>query len=345
MRVLLLGGTRFIGPAVVRALAADGHEVACFHRGRTSSELPPGVAHIHGDRERLAEHAADLAAFAPEVTIDMLLMTEADARGLATWARERCPRLVAVSSCDVYRAYGVLHRHAEDGEPDPRPADEDGPLRLSRYPYRGMEGLPEERRRKLQDYDKILVEDALRADAGLALTVVRLPMVYGPGDPQRRLSGYLRRMERLPAGLLLPASLARWRACRGYVDDVGRAIALAATHPAALGRTYAVAEPAAPSEEEWLAEVAAAAGWTGRVHVVPDDELPESLRPDFDARQPLVVSSARIRAELGYAEQLPRAEAVARTVAWERPRLAEPSPTELEDLAREAEALERLGRA
>ena len=45
MRVLVVGGTNFLGPPLVRRLVALGHEVAVFHRGRTGAELPPAVEH------------------------------------------------------------------------------------------------------------------------------------------------------------------------------------------------------------------------------------------------------------------------------------------------------------
>ena len=40
MKVLVIGGTNFIGPPLVRRLVALGHEVAVFHRGRTQADLP-----------------------------------------------------------------------------------------------------------------------------------------------------------------------------------------------------------------------------------------------------------------------------------------------------------------
>ena len=43
MRVLVIGGTGFIGPYVVRRLVAQGHDVAVFHRGRTQADLPSGA--------------------------------------------------------------------------------------------------------------------------------------------------------------------------------------------------------------------------------------------------------------------------------------------------------------
>lgn len=49
-RILILGGTGFIGPHTVRYALERGHEVSIFTRGRSSTELPPGVEHLIGDR-------------------------------------------------------------------------------------------------------------------------------------------------------------------------------------------------------------------------------------------------------------------------------------------------------
>lgn len=50
MKILMIGGTHFIGPPVVRQLTAMGHEVSVFHRGKTEAELPSDVHHLLGDR-------------------------------------------------------------------------------------------------------------------------------------------------------------------------------------------------------------------------------------------------------------------------------------------------------
>jgi 2'-hydroxyisoflavone reductase len=50
MKVLVFGGTRFVGRHIVEILAAQGHDVTCFHRGQNSCELPSGVREILGDR-------------------------------------------------------------------------------------------------------------------------------------------------------------------------------------------------------------------------------------------------------------------------------------------------------
>ena len=53
MHILVIGGTNFMGPLVVRSLSEQGHEVTVFHRGQTRTDLPRGVREILGDRRSL----------------------------------------------------------------------------------------------------------------------------------------------------------------------------------------------------------------------------------------------------------------------------------------------------
>lgn len=98
MRVLVIGGTGFIGPSVVRRLAEAGHEVAVFHRGRTEAAFPPGVRALHGDRNALEAHAPELRALRPEVVVDVVLSSERQARALVGAFRGAAARVVALSS-------------------------------------------------------------------------------------------------------------------------------------------------------------------------------------------------------------------------------------------------------
>ncbi len=51
MKVLVIGGTRFIGLHIVRQLVDLGHEVTTFNRGISPGQLPPGVKRLYGDRK------------------------------------------------------------------------------------------------------------------------------------------------------------------------------------------------------------------------------------------------------------------------------------------------------
>ena len=89
-----------------------------------------------------------------------------------------------------------------------------------------------------QEYDKIPVERALLADKALPATVLRLPMVYGPGDKLHRFFPLLKRMDDGRSAILMAEDLAAWRGTKGYVNDVAAAIAAATASDRAAGRIY-----------------------------------------------------------------------------------------------------------
>ena len=178
----------------------------------------------------------------------------------------------------------------------------------------------------------------------LPATVLRLPMVYGPGDYQHRLFDYLRRMDDGRPAILLSKGMASWRSERGYVEDMGEAIVRCIVSERAAGRTYHVAENLVINEADWVRRIGEAAGWKGRIVELPEEQMPAHLREDYDTAQNLTLNTTHIREELGYAEPTPTMEAMARTVEWERanPR-ATVDPSSF-DYAAEDAAMERIVR-
>jgi nucleoside-diphosphate-sugar epimerase len=314
MRVLVIGGTRFIGPHLVCRLIDAGHEVVVFHRGKTPAVLPPAVRVVLGDRHRLADHAEEFRRFGPDVVVGMILFTEDDALSLIATFRGMASRLVAISSGDVYRAYGIFSR-LEQGPLESTPIKEDSPLRQVLFPYRAGAKPGDDK----YDYEKILVERVVMSDSRLPTIVLRLPMVYGPGDYQHRLGPYLKRMLDGRRAILLDEGMARWRCLRGYVEDVAAAVALAVTVPAAASRVYNVAEPTTYTEAEWVARIGAVVGWGGAIVFVPGGKV----AVPFNTAQDLCVDTTRIRAELGYREVVDQDDALRETVAWELEHLPE----------------------
>ncbi len=318
MQILIIGGTRFIGPHVVRHLSDAGHEITLFHRGQTKAGLPAGVKHILGDRQRLTDFVGEFERLAPQVVLDMIPFNERHAQTVVSTFRGIAQRVVAISSQDVYRAYGKLIR-IESGPVEPIPLAEDAPLRQKLHPYRGESPRDQQDpRRWMDDYDKILVERVIMGDPDLPGAILRLPMVYGPSDPQHRLFNYLKRMDDERPAILLERGLSAWRWTKGYVEDVAAAIALAVADERSAGRIYNAGETETLSEIEWVKAIGRAAGWSGRVVAVSKERLPTHLATDMNTDQHLVVDTTRIRKELGYAEAASRDEALRRTIAWER---------------------------
>lgn len=343
MRVLIIGGTGFIGPAVVAQLVTSGHDVTLFHRGKTSADLPEGLRHLIGDRQRLHDFTGAFRQLAPEVVLDMFPFTGQDAQEVVSVFRGRARRVVAVSSQDVYRAYGRLIG-TEPGEPDPLPLTEDSPLRERLYPYRGEQPRGEDDPQHwMDDYDKIPAEQAFLGDPALPGIVLRLPMVYGPRDEQHRLFATLKRMDDGRPAILLEEGIARWRWTRGYVENVAAALALAVTDERAAGRIYNVGESDTLTMAEWVRAIGEVAGWRGEVVVLPQEQMPAHLRNTLHTAQSLVTDSSRIRQEPGYTERILRDEALRRTIAWERANPPEALDPAQYDYAAEDAALRRLG--
>jgi nucleoside-diphosphate-sugar epimerase len=167
-------------------------------------------------------------------------------------------------------------------------------------------------------YDKIAVEETILNSSGAAGTVLRLPMVYGPGDPLHRFFPLLKRFADGRSSILLADDLAAWRGPRGYVENIAYAIALAATSDQAAGRVYNVCEEPTLSELAWQRRIATQAHWPGKFVVLPREQTSKHLLHPGNAAQHIVVNSERIRAELGYKEPVDVDEAIRRTIAWEQ---------------------------
>ena len=317
MRLLLIGGNGFIGRFVVAALQAHGHAVTVFHRGTTAA--PAGVDEIRGDHNQLAASAQELKRFAPDVVIDLVLSSGTQADELMKVFRGATRRVVMLSSMDVYRAVGISHG-TEGGPLQNLPLTEESELRRNLHPY------PPENMRLLRkvfpwvtdDYDKIPAERIVMNDPELPGTVLRLPMVYGPGDPLHRFYPVVKRVTDGRRHIIFPDTLAAWHSPRGYVENVAAAVALAATDDRAARRIFNVCEEPSFSELEWARKIAGEMQWEGEFVVLPDDHTPPHLLKPGNAAQHWTASSARIRQELDYKERVAIDEAIRRTIAWQR---------------------------
>ena len=315
----MIGGSGFIGRQLVKRLVERGHDVAMVHRGRTSPPRDQRVTEFIGDRASLLEMRNRFREWAPDVAIDCILSSAAQARVTLDSVRGIARRVVAVSSGDVYRAMAVVHRL--EAEPlEPTPLTEDSALRTQSQTY--SDAALEVARAAFpwldHEYDKVKVEQTITSDPDFTATVLRLPMVYGPGDPLHRLFPVLKRIDDERPFILLEESFAQFVACRGYVENVADAIALAATSEAAEGRTYNVAEPEAFTETEWSEKIGAVAAWSGKVLQIPRALAPEHLVQPYNTQQHLFMDTTRIRKELDYVEPISIDEALRRTIDWER---------------------------
>jgi nucleoside-diphosphate-sugar epimerase len=288
MRVLVIGGTRFIGPHVVRGLHALGHEITVFHRGEHTAELPTGVTCV-----RSADAAMPVVRFPetlidppPDAVIHMVAMGERDASAAVDAFAGHNRRLVVLSSGDVYRAYGRF-TGLEPGPIERGLLVEDSPLRETLFPYRSR---AESKDDLLYFYEKILVERTVLACEEVHACVLRLPKVYGARDNADLATVFGNRGH------------PQWRWTHLYVENVAAAIVLAAVHPAAAGRVYNVGEAETPTVAERMARL-------------PPSSVPVAAAETFNFSQDIAYDTTRIRVELGYSEPVTEEEGLRRTFA------------------------------
>src|SRR5258708_1923690 len=316
MRVLILGGTAFIGGHVAQRLRESGHEVTVFHRGANLTGATPVLC---GDRNRLTDSIDAFHRLRPDVVIDAIAFTQPQAQSLVNVFRGIAKRAVVLSSGDVYRANDILHGRMP-GVVEATPLAESSLLRERLYPYRGVR-IPGVHDFNLDDYDKILVERAVLHNSNLPPTVSRLPMVYGPGARESAKRGFFTYLKRIDDGrpeILLDQRTAKWRAPWGYVSDVAEAVRLAVESERAAGQIYNVCEPDALEMQSWIRELAVAARWSGRLVVVDQPCPPPSLPRNLNLDQHLDMDTGKIRRDLGYRETVSQVEALEKNVAWDR---------------------------
>jgi nucleoside-diphosphate-sugar epimerase len=324
MRAVVLGGTGFLGAPIVQRLVARGHLVSVFHRGLTRPSLPDSVEYILGNRYNLPNYSEQFRSFAPEVVVDAIAATRQQTHTLMHVFHGIARRLVVLSSGDVYFANDILHRKVL-GPVQPTPLTETALLRSTRYPYRGA-SIPASPWADSENYEKIDVEELAVSDPTLPATILRLPMLYGPGAydaAKRRFFAYHKRIDDGREVILLNNAMAQWRAPWGYTENVAEAVTLAVENETAAGQIYNVCEEARPTIADWIRNLGIVTNWPGRL-LITSMHCP---RPDMSSQlnlaQNLDLDSTRIRVELGYREMVDRIEALTRTVTWER---EHPSP-------------------
>jgi nucleoside-diphosphate-sugar epimerase len=317
--MMAIGASGFIGRHVVTKLVEAGHDVAVLHRGTIPLSPSDGVTEILGERARIKELRNEFRRWSPDVVVDMILSSAQQAKETLRAFRGIARRIVAISSGDVYRAMAVLHR-LDNGPLEPVPLTEESALRTETKTY-SPEALAAARAALPwidDDYDKIQVERAIRADPELPATILRLPMVYGPGDMFHRLYPSVKRMLDQRPAILQEQTLSRWVPCRGYVENVAHAIALAAASDEAAGRIFNVAEQDRDTEAEWAARIGTTLDWRGRLIALARTDTPKHLLTPSNFEQHLFMDSSRIRSELGYSECVTVHEGIRRTVEWEK---------------------------
>jgi 2'-hydroxyisoflavone reductase len=182
MRLLILGGTGFIGPHQVRYALSRGHRVTVFNRGRQREIWPAPVEELLGDRD------GDLKALEGrdwDVCIDNPTTLPIWVRDAAHVLKGHVGQYVFISTISAYAAHD-------------RPADETAPLAV----YPGADPMAETTSslsvdRRLYGPLKARSEQEALAQYGeAATTIIRASLIVGPGDETDRFTYWPARLAR-----------------------------------------------------------------------------------------------------------------------------------------------------
>ncbi|MBA4177008.1 MAG: epimerase [Leptothrix sp. (in: Bacteria)] len=178
MKMLLLGGTRFLGRHLARQALDAGHEVTLLHRGRSASGLFPDAEHRIADRDRDGEFAAALASGGWDAVIDTSAYLPRQVQAAAAALAGRVGQYQLVSSISVYASFDtaiVDEDTALQTLPDPTAQLVDGAS------YGGL---------------KALCEAAAHEGFEDGCLVSRPGLLVGPFDPTGRFTWWLQRFQR-----------------------------------------------------------------------------------------------------------------------------------------------------
>ena len=109
LKILVLGGTRFVGPAIVEAALARGHDITLFNRGITQPWMFPGIVKLRGDRFPERSEGLDaLKTGAWDVAIDLPAYYPRHVAATADLLKGRVGRYIMMSSISVYANYRTV---------------------------------------------------------------------------------------------------------------------------------------------------------------------------------------------------------------------------------------------
>jgi 2'-hydroxyisoflavone reductase len=252
MRLLVLGGTAFLGWAVVEAALARGDAVTLFNRGLTNPELHPEAERLLGD---LSSNVDALRGGAWDAVVDLDPVTlPRHVRGYASLLEQAADRFVFVSTSSVYADVSkpIDERSPVSEPPDPEPAE------FVESEYGGL---------------KVGCERAVQSVFGDRCAIVRPGLIAGPHDPTDRFTYWPRRLAE-GGDVLAPGSPAQPVQLIDVRDLGAWLVEIAGSGAHGVFNATGPAEPLTLGEA--LDRVGSAVDFSGRLVWVDDRALAEA---------------------------------------------------------------------
>lgn len=269
-RVLIIGGTRNLGPSITRDFIEAGYTVSVLNRGVTPGELPEDVERLKADRGDTGQMKAALGGRDFDVVVDTTLYNAADAGSTVDLLAGRVGRYIFVSTGQVYLLRTGLKR----------------PYRETDYVGPVIPAPPRERQfdydNWLYGFDKRGAEDVLFtawSETNFPFVTLRLPMVNSERDHFERIHNYVSRLQ--DGGPILLPEGDHLVLRHVYGEDVAKAVVKAASVQNVEGSAINVSQDDELTIHEFLTMVGRCVGREMKTLSVPVDLLEaRGLYPD-----------------------------------------------------------------
>jgi 2'-hydroxyisoflavone reductase len=289
MRILVIGGSSFVGRAIVAAALERGHELTLFNRGQTDPGAFPQAEHLTGDRN---DSLAELDGRSWDATIDVCAYVPAQVRRLLTALGDGAGHYTFVSTISVY-GQDVAESGFDETAGLLEPAWDDE-LTMDKYGEL-----------------KVACEQVAAELAGERLLVIRPGYVIGPHDPTHRFTYWVERVAEGRSPMAGPDADQPLQAVDAR--DLA-AFVVAQVEAGTVGAFHVTAPEPAPTFAEVLTTIASALDvplpdvrWVGA-----KDELPLAAPPDWWPKMRASLAKARAA---GFTWR-PLAETVRDTYDW-----------------------------
>lgn len=205
MRILIMGGTRFIGVYLTKALVEQGHEVVLFNRGKKPAPIE-GIQQIHGDRQDIEQLKEKLKEEQFDVIYDNNGRELSDTKSLVELFKDQVKQFVYVSSAGVYlKSDQMPHIEGDAVDPNSR--------------HKGK-----------------FETEAYLAESGVPWTAIRPVYIYGPQNYNPLEAWFFDRIVR-DRVIPIPGNGLHFTQF-GHVQDLASAMVAVLGNPQALGQIY-----------------------------------------------------------------------------------------------------------
>jgi nucleoside-diphosphate-sugar epimerase len=299
MKALVLGGSQFVGLHTVRELVARGHEVTVLNRGKTQTQLPPGVKRLVADRTDGESMRAALEGSEWDAVFDVsgfiMVAIGSSMSDLIDLLDGRVGAYVYTSSIMAYAPSGACPWHESFATVD------EGPNTYGGFKKRVEETLLER-----------------HARTGFPASVVRPAAIYGPDNNiyDMEMAYFLRLLRGLP--VILPHD-GLVTGSYGHVDDLCRTMVDMATHPKAAGEVFNITAEGVTANE-YVSILSEIVGKPADVVYMPSNRVGKLEKPSyshlFGSFHHGVLSIQKARDLLGFEPEYDFRAGHAQTFEW-----------------------------